>query len=57
MREIIFEFDIDDRVKTIFDETGIVDMACVNNSGNNVYLIKLKDKENTWFKETQLLKA
>ena len=56
MTEVKFEFNVDEKVKTIFGEKGIVDMAALDNSGCKIYYIKLKGGSDTWFKEDQLTK-
>jgi len=47
-----FKFSLDERVKTLFEELGVISMLGFDESGN-VYYVKTKDKEG-WYKEKHL---
>jgi hypothetical protein len=51
-----FKFDIDDAVTTVFKETGIIDMAAIDNRGFECYFVKTKSRD-AWYKVDQLEKC
>lgn len=50
--EIKFKFKLGDRVRTLFEEEGIVEMLGVDDGGNK-YFIKTR-KQSSWFKEDEI---
>lgn len=52
--KVEFKFEIDQKVKTIFDEYGIVDMAAIDNTNKESYYVKVKGGKGDWFKVDQL---
>ncbi len=51
--KIDFKFEIDQKVITPFDDTGIVEMAAIDNGKSEVYYIK-RSNDCQWFKVGQL---
>ncbi len=51
-----FKFDIDEKVKTVFDEDAIIDMAGIDNTKQETYYVKLKGGQGQWLKVDQLKK-
>jgi len=54
MMKAEFAFSINQVVKTILGDKGIVDMAAINNSGEECYYVKLKGGQGEWFNRDQL---
>ena len=52
--EAVFKFDIDQKVKTLFGQIGIIELCAVDNSRVIQYSVKTKDSS-MWYKEDQLL--
>ena len=52
MKEVTFQFDLDQHVKTPFGDVGIVGTCGLDDSGE-VYYVKTATGGN-WFKESQL---
>jgi cell envelope opacity-associated protein A len=49
-----FKFKIGDKVKTILDEIGIVDMCAIDNGNLECYYLKIKNGGDKWYKVDQL---
>ena len=56
MKEVKFVFDVGDKVKTMFDETGVVENCAIDDSGINKYFVKVKDRP-CWYKESEIRSA
>lgn len=54
--DFTFKFKIDERVTTVFKDTGIIDMAAIDNSGDECYYVKLSGGKDSWFKVAHLEK-
>ena len=52
--DFTFKFKIDQKVKTVFGDNGLVDMAAVDNSGDECYYVKLAAGKDSWFKVAHL---
>lgn len=52
MKSVDFKFDIDDRVKTVFGDVGIIDNLGFDDAGVR-YWVK-RSSESQWFKEAEL---
>ena len=50
-----FKFDIDEKVKTRLEETGIIKMVAIDNVCHECYFVKTKS-EVLWYKVDQLEK-
>lgn len=52
MRTVVFQYDVDDKVKTPFGDSGIIQMLGYDDGGVQYY-VKTASASN-WFKESQL---
>ncbi len=48
-----FKYKIDQKVKTCFDDIGIIEMAALDGNNEKTYFVKRAD-QSQWFKESQL---
>lgn len=55
MRTIEFNFDLGEKVKTLFGDDGVVSMCALDGEGK-VYFVKTSTNDQ-WYKEKQLSKA
>lgn len=51
--KVEFKFDIDQQVKTIFDDVGVVEMAAIDDSEQKKYYVQ-RSEGSQWMKESQL---
>ena len=55
--EVKFKFETDEKVKTCFDEVGVIDMCALDNTKHECYYVKLPSGKDSWFKVDQLSKV
>lgn len=53
--DVNFKFELDEKVKTVFGDNGIVVM-CAIDDGGNTYYVKVRHNSQ-WFKEAELQSA
>ena len=52
--QVDFKFEIDQRVKTILGDEGIVSNLMIDDSGQKNAYVKLQGGKGDWFKENQI---
>ncbi len=53
MKNIEFKFDLEQKVKTVFGDTGIVEMCAIDDGPESKYFVK-RSENSSWFKESEL---
>jgi hypothetical protein len=53
VNSVAFKFDVGEKVETIFDEVGVIEMQGRDETPYNKYFVKGKI-QNSWFKEEEL---
>lgn len=49
-----FKFEIGQKIKTIFEDCGVIEMAAIDDSCQKKYFVQ-RSNESQWMKESQLI--
>lgn len=49
-----FKFEIDQKVKTVLGDSGLIDMCAIDNTKCICYYVKMKGGQGQWLKEDQI---